>query len=159
MRSFLPARSFWFYFSLMLLCLSALSGCSQPMDPALQTLITRATIDAFRNIPLIQNQRQAAIAALRAVGTSRLEYNQPPKVISVTRMSYQQAKKKIATKGEQDYTTGNYEVWLVIFEGEFRIVSFASKATPGAFGCNRVWVVIGFENDQGEGIKSAPCEN
>lgn len=142
-----------------LLCLLGVSGCSQQMDPSLQTPITRETLDAFRNPPLIQNQQQAALAALRKLGESRLEYNQPPKVISVAKMSNRAAMKHLATSGMEDFTVVDREVWLVVFEGEFRIVPFGPGTTPGAFGHRCVWVVIGVENDQGGRVKSAPCEN
>jgi hypothetical protein len=124
------------------------------MGPALQTPITRETLDAFQNPPLIQNQHQAAIAALRKLGTTRLEYDQSPKVISATRMSNQEAMKII---GDSGFTAGNYEVWLVVFEGDFCILPPRSAITPGGFGHNCVWVVISIANDQGEAVKSAPC--
>jgi hypothetical protein len=145
----------------LLVSILGMSGCSQRLDPALQTPITRQTLDAFQPPPTIQNQQQAAIAALRELTTSRLEYLQPPMVISAYKTTLKHAMKIMATKREKYMyiPPENYPVWLVIFEGEFRIVPPGPDSTPGPYSHRCVWVMIGAEKDQGGAVKSAACKN
>ena len=101
-----------------------LSGCASPVDTAYLTPIPQATLFAYNKGTPVENKLQAVIAARLFLFTTRMEFAEPPSVVSVESIPLEyalsQTKKPGATTN--DDRPGNTNVWLVIFEGNYQII-------------------------------------
>ena len=127
-------------------------GCSTPNTNNLTdaqnylTPIPKATINAYRENMPITNKLEAAIAAQNFLETTRLDFKEYPKVIFVERTTLDEAYQKIHSQKPEDYDTenrqGKTKVWLVIVEGNFRIIPPLSEPTPTPYSHGCAYVII-----------------
>jgi len=136
----------------LLLCLIFLIGCGsfrsveRGEDQSYLTPIPENTLLAYRAGTPIANKLQAVIAARALLSTSRMEDLQTPVVLSVERMSMAEAVKQTTRPGVENFADlpDSTPVWLVIFEGEWRLNPPAPAQTvtplPTFHGCQYVWI-------------------
>ena len=132
-----------------------LMGCSTPAeqsavteDPSYLTPIPQETLQAYEFDTPVRNKMDAVIAARLSLSTTRLNFTETPKVISVEEMKLSDARRRAAQPGINTYEDrpGDTMVWLVIFEGEWSIsgppTDPANPATmePPSHGC--VFVIV-----------------
>jgi hypothetical protein len=116
-------KAFWYC---LFIGLYALSGCSTMGDTAYLTPVPEATISAYREDVPIESKLQAVIAAQVFLKTTRLDFEEAPKVISVDEVSLDEALYEV-----RDFRScaecfedraGETKVWLVMLGGEWRII-------------------------------------
>jgi hypothetical protein len=155
--AFLQGRNCQRGFFILSLCILGISGCSQRLDPALQTPITQETLRAYKPGQAINNSLQAGIAAQDSINISRFSYEEPPRVIFDQNLKYGEAKKLIYKPSgyEFDENPFDMQIWLVIFEGEFRITPPMATPFPLHHGC--VYVMINSKDGMPLRIGGSEC--
>ena len=162
-------RRFYFYhfviiFSLLIF-LSGCSGLQSTVTPTEDTLyltpMPQSTLDAAIITALITTKLQAVIAARRELGTTRLEFSAPPSVLSIEKMNLADAYRAAGfTQPSASDLSGETSAWLIIFEGDFRIVppDPMHTFTPGApgHGCAAVIIVANGGVSGGAGTLTCP---
>ena len=113
--------------TLLLVAFPVIASCSViKEDASYLTQIPQATILAYRSDMPITSKLDAAIDAQAFVQTSRIEYEDLPRVILVEKSSLDEAYRKLSQFREGNDVAldrpGKTEVWLVILEGDWRIV-------------------------------------
>ncbi|HSB67552.1 MAG TPA: hypothetical protein VLD65_13325 [Anaerolineales bacterium] len=143
------------------------SGRPSPSTPTEESLyltpIPQSTLDSFVMTPPITSKMQAVIIARRELSTTRLEFTAPPGVISVEEMSLADA---IRVTGFPSSSTndliGDTRAWLVVFEGDYRIVPPDPMHTytpePAGHGCAAVIVMVSSALPGGAGTLNCPTE-
>jgi len=118
------------------------SGDNRSMeDERYLTPIPEATIAAYRDDMPITNKLDAVIAAQRNIGPTRLEFEDGPAVVSVDELTLDEAHQRVRDPQSDNYyyedRPGNTKVWLVVLEGNYRIIPPISDSTPQPFrhGC------------------------
>jgi hypothetical protein len=128
-------------------------------DKTYLTPIPRATLSAYRYGMPITNKLEAVIAAQIFLPTARMSYDELPKVISVEEITLDKANKKFHDPQPGDYyyedRPGNTIVWLIMFEGNWRIESPFSDPTPEAFWRGCAYVII--DKDGRSGTRTIAC--
>lgn len=79
--------------------------------------------------------------------TSRLKYEETPKVVLAERMTLFEAQQKVHESLSEEYQLGagsEKAAWLVIFEGEFRIIPPVpeTQQAPGNYAHGCVFVIL-----------------
>ena len=129
---------------LFLYCLVLIAGCAGQGETFLKTPVSRATLAAFDFEAPIETQEQALIAAYAGLMTTRIQFAAPPQVLSVERMPYGEALKRVgrldeaATSGAQALKPA----WLALFEGEYQIESPVVERLPGVAGHGCAYVIL-----------------
>jgi hypothetical protein len=125
-------------------------------DTTYLTPIPQSTIAAYTEDIPIKNKQDAAIAAQALLSSTRLEYEVLPRVTFVENLPLEEAHQKVRQTQPGAYSPedrpGNTRVWLVLFEGEWRIVppdpEHIYTPEPLAHGC--AFVIIDRKNDRSE---------
>ena len=104
---------------------------------------------------------QAVIAARRYLGTTRLEFSTPPNIVSVEEMNLTNANRRAGFPGAAvNDVPGDTKVWLVIFEGDYRIVPPDPMHTltpnPPGHGCSAVIILANIGLPSGIGTLGCP---
>ena len=158
------------YFSLLitLFLIPFFFGCTgqpSPSTPTEDTFyltpIPQNTLDATVITPPIATKPQAVIAARKEMGTTRLEFSEPPIVVTVEEMHPADV---IHLSGFPENTTNplpaDSEVWLVIFEGDYRINPPDPMHTftpePPVQGCAAVIIIASSALPYGTGTIACP---
>jgi hypothetical protein len=144
------------------------SGCSfaiyrpNPTEDTLYlTPIPQSTLDAITITPPITTRLQAVIAACRVLGTTRLEFSTSPSVLSVEEMRLADAIQQTGFPGAtSDALPARSDVWLVIFDGDYRIIPPDPMHTytpePPGHGCAAVIIVTNNGLSGGAGTLRCP---
>ena len=136
-----------------------LSGCGLREVTTYLTPIPEATIYAYREDLPIENKLQAVIAAQAELGTTRFDFENFPTVRSVEELKLEKAHQKIKvhSPGDTHYDErpGNTKVWLILFDGQMRIIPPVSDNTPEPYSRWCVYVMID-ENGRSE-LSTFPC--
>ena len=156
----------WKVESIVLIVIAAilLMGCSTftgqstaTEDTAYLTPIPRETLQAYQfqfGSPT-EDKMQAVIVSRFILDTTRLSYTETPKVLSAEEVRFEDARRRVAQPGflrviHSEEMPGDTKVWLVLFEGDWRMTGPAPEEpiTPGppTHGC--VYVIID-ANDNG----------
>jgi hypothetical protein len=158
-------------FSPMLLILPSLcllvfmvSCAAKTEDTLYLTPIPQSTIAAYTEDMPIKNKQDAAIAAQAILSSTRLEYEELPRVTFVENLSLEEAHQKVTQSQPGEYSSedrpGNTRVWLVLLEGDWRIVppdpEHVYTPEPLTHGCT--FVIIDRKNDRTE-IGTINCSN
>ena len=104
----------------------------------------------------IRNKLDAAIAAQALLSSTRLEYEELPRVMYVENLPLEEVHEKVRQMQPGEYFSedrpGNTRVWLVLFEGEWRVVppdpEHVYTPEPLAHGC--AFVIIDRNYDHSE---------
>lgn len=137
----------------------ALSGCGLREDSTYLTPIPEATIYAYHEDLPIENKLQAVIAAQAELGTTRFDFEDLPAVRSVEELKLEKAQQKIKNYSlsdtQYDERPDNTKVWLILFDGQMRLIPLFSDETPGPYSRWCVYVMID-ENGRSE-LGTFPC--
>jgi hypothetical protein len=145
--------------------ISFLFGCSESSinwlteDQRYLTPIPEATLAAYRSDMPITNRLEAVIAAQMFVKTTRLEYEETPGVVSVDELTLDDAHQNVRDpqpgNSYSEYRPGNTKVWLVMLEGDYRILPPDSDYTPEPFSHGCVYVIV--DKDGGGEMTTTAC--
>ena len=128
------------------------------------TPIPQSTIAAYTEDMPIKTKQNAAIAAQALLLSTRLEYEELPRVTFVENLLLEEAHQKVRQTQPGEYSSedrpGNIRVWLVLLEGNWRIVppdpEHIYTPEPLTHGC--AFVIIDRKNDRTE-IGTIKCSN
>ncbi|GAB4580796.1 MAG: hypothetical protein Fur0022_35380 [Anaerolineales bacterium] len=142
-----------YFFFITLILGFVLSSCTQAEDTTYLTPIPQATLLAYPESTPIQTKLQAVISARLLLLEIRIEFAEPPRVLSVEQVSLEEAHRQTEIIGHStsEGRPGNTEVWLVLFEGDYQIIPPDPEHTPVAptHGC--AYVIIDVKTGQREG--------
>ena len=153
--------------TMILLIAAFFTGCSgtkfqspSAEDNLYLTPIPQSTLDAFVITPPITSKMQAVLMARRELGTTRLEFTEPPSVVSVDEMDLADANRAAGfPQSSTNDLSGDTNAWLIIFEGDFRIVPPDPMHTytpePAGPGCAAVIIIT--SNGMSSGIGTLDC--
>jgi hypothetical protein len=125
------------------------------------TPIPESTLAAYDWQAPIENKLQAVVAGLAKLGTTRLQYASTPKVISVEKISLEEAHRRTDQIGviENEIRPAAMLVWLVVFEGEYQIIPPDPEHTitppSPAHGCS--FVIMDPNDPSGSEIGTMDC--
>jgi hypothetical protein len=161
-----PTRFFPILLILPSLCLLVfMASCAAKLeDTSYLTPIPQSTIAAYKEDMPIKTKQDAAIAAQALLSSTRLEYEELPRVTFVENLSLEEAHQKVRQTQPGEYFSedrpGNTRVWLVLLEGNWRIVppdpEHVYTPEPLTHGC--AFVILDRENDRSE-INWIKCSN
>jgi hypothetical protein len=145
---------------LAFLCGCSGSGSNQSMeDKSYLTPIPESTLSAYRSEMPITNKLEAVIAAQMFMRTTRLEYEETPSVVSVDELTLDEAHRRVRDPQSGNYyyedRPGNTIVWLVVLEGNYRIIPPVADYTPEPFGRGCAYVII--DQDGGGEMTTFAC--
>lgn len=132
-------------------------------DKAYLTPIPQSTIYAFADNVELKTKLQAVIAAQRALNSSRIKFEQPPRVRSVLKTTLSEARKQVQQPGETFDSTqpGSTPVWFVSFKGNLRIEGGPQPANatevPRPFGPGCAFVIIPTHQQTGTTVGGLGC--
>jgi hypothetical protein len=122
-------------------------------DQIYLTPIPETTLAAYRDEMPITNKLEAVVAAQMFMRTTRIKYEELPRVISVEELELTDAQHRMRDPESENYyyedRPGNTIVWLILLEGDFRIVPPVSDYTPEPFVRGCAYVLID-KNGRGE---------
>jgi len=131
-------------------------GCSGEIgglfseDTTYLTPIPEATLAAHRVEMPITNKLEAVIAAQVFLRTTRLDYQELPKVCSVEKLRLAEAYQAVNRTDIYDDRPDDTRVWLVILEGEWTIIppdpGHDFTPAPPARGC--AYVILDQNNER-----------
>jgi hypothetical protein len=141
-----------FSFAIITGCSASLRQARLPSQSALKddlTYLTPIPLDTLQayheGIPL-DTKLQAVIAARAELSTTRLNFSDAPKVISVERMKLDEAYQRLdqTSRTYSEGRTGDTLVWLVIFTGKYQIIPPDpwQTVTPGPPGSGCIRIII-----------------
>jgi len=91
--------------------------------------------------------------------TTRLEYKDIPVVVSVDELTLDEAHQKMRNpqsgNSYPENRPGNTKVWLVMLEGDYRIIPPVSDYTPEPFSHGCVYVIV--DKDGGGEMTTIAC--
>lgn len=166
----------WKTVSIVLIVIAATSlmGCSifagqaaATEDTAYLTPISRETLEAYQWDTPVRNKMEAVIASRRNLDTAiYMFYTEEPTVVSVEEMRREDALKRVAQPSViniYEARSGDMNVWLVIFEGEWQmIVPPAAEhpvATPEPPSRGCVYVIIDANDSRHSEIGTTKCSS
>ena len=137
------------YVAIFLITLSIV-GCSTAAAPT--------PIDVEMLSP---EQQEIVIEAQRFLSSSRTEFQSPPQIILLEKTTRSKALKRMASSEEivnVTHNSGKNQVWLVLFEGEMRVIppNPLHTWTPGPFTHQCVYVLIDPETHL-NGLRGTRC--
>ncbi len=99
------------------------AGCSLYQDTAYLTPVPEATLDAYRIGAPVETRLEAAIAGRKLLSGLRTAPVGAPAVVSAERTTLEEAYQRIAWNDPRyDHWPRGTSVWLVIFEGDWRLI-------------------------------------
>lgn len=125
------------------------------------TPVPESTLAAFDWSAPIESELQAVIAARAGLSTTRMDYEAAPEVLSVEKMTREDAHRRIAKAGAAGNETrpGETPVWLVLFEGDYQILPPDPEHTitppPPRHGCS--FVILDAEGGGGSEVGTLEC--
>jgi hypothetical protein len=136
------------------------SGSNPSMeDTSYLTPIPESTLSAYRSEMPITNKLEAVIAAQMFMRTTRLEYEETPRVVSVDELTLDEAQRRVRDPESGNYyfedRPGDTKVWLVVLEGNYRIIPPVPDYTPEPFGRGCAYVII--DQDGGGEMTAMAC--
>jgi hypothetical protein len=128
-------------------------------DKSYLTPLPQAALDAFQPGQLVQTRLQAVIAAQEGILTFHRNWISQPAAIFAEKMDYEAALqflKQPETSDHYDPTPLNTPVWLVVFEGKWRIIAPLGTLTAPFSGC--AYVVLNADDGMGMRVHDNSCE-